>query len=1295
MEYIALGTVFITFQVLQSSDGIISEVIVTSTFSGKLTYGETYSNSFTYIVGSHLPAGQYNLTLLVDYRHDIFEFNKKDNNIKSKVVTIYQALPDLAIEALSAVISSSPAGNDLQVNWTVANIGPGRTLEESWRDVVYVRSDGGSQFKDLVYNWNLDLKQPLTERNTYSVAYMINLPMQVYGNILVRAHVDKYGRTADKNRSNNEKQMRGINVPLRTPDLNLIQIETMKTGEIYGGSTVRFKWKVTNIGVPLSDNFIWEEQLVLTSSFSTLTPKLAFAEIKHEGPLDTGDMYVANTTVTIPDNVVGEMFLHLIIDPNYKVFEGPNKSNNAKYIGLNIQSPPSPDFTVTDVQAVVLQSASIKQTFLEVSWTVINIGNSMKVGKQWKDSVYLSNSINLTQASEINNLFLKSFDVDASLQTQQAYKMSKSILLPQNVFGKYYVYLMTDSNANIIELNGEDNNVAHGEKRIEITLPPTSKLSININDIGLDNSVAVVAGKKSWIEFTVTNTGQIGTTATSWEDVVYLLNIPSANTATVQQNGIKLATIGHLGSLEPSDTYTVNATVMFPNDFSGDAYLYVFTLSGVDDAVEPGTAAYQTSSKFTVNVGKRPNLIPTLDSTVSEQNGGEPYVLEYNVTNFGEEVASGSRFDAVFLSDDIVLDPFDKRLATGIISSLLDTNETRKESLSVFLPFDLESKNYVLILMTDIRNDIYESNEQDNIAWKALNIKERVSTDVAVVDVKAPADASFGDNMEISWKLRNNGQRQAKGYKCDTAYISKDKEWDISDERIGSTVCGYITIDSFTSASDDKAASIRDSVPLVADGSYTAIVKSRSNILDNYLENNVGHNNITTHISVAKLELESSELFSVRRNDEKAYRIPDVPAEETLIVRITSNNQNNFNDLRIRFNKPATRYEFDISTSDPFLSNQYLVLPNTKYGDYYVLVRYTGSTSANPASSQVTIEAKLAKFEILNANPTKAAPLGLLTLKLEGTLLPEDVKVLLSNNNKELYAIETFRFSSTMVWATFDLKQASVGEIYSATISSEYLNMTTSLSDILEIVDGTPGRGKASLSLPAALRPGERGLVYVDIQNEGDTDMIAPIVAVTTNAVGHLKLITNLKSTNYQKRHVLLASPTEGPAGILPPKAYSRLIFDAKQIETDVIGRVLISVSIIEPSETEEHDYVKMKNTLRFTHYDAEIWDKIWNNFINNVGSSWFTLCKKVSTIANQMSLAGRRVHELSDFVVFLLDMSDGPKGDSFITKVTDLFLESNESPHVTLEITRYVSPKLGLRSMSGFLGKGWVVPQW
>ena len=71
-------------------------------------------------------------------------------------------------------------------------------------------------------------------------------------------------------------------------------------------------------------------------------------------------------------------------------------------------------------------------------------------------------------------------------------------------------------------------------------------------------------------------------------------------------------------------------------------------------------------------------------------------------------------------------------------------------------------------------------------------------------------------------------------------------------------------------------------------------------------------------------------------------------------------------------------------------------------------------------------------------------------------------------------------------------------------------------------------------------------------------------------------------------------------------------------------------VSIIESDKTKEHDYIKMKDNLKFSHYDSEAWDKVWTNFIGYAGSTWFCLSRKVSKISTQMSVVGRRVHELS-----------------------------------------------------------------
>ena len=1281
---------------MESLDGVISEVLHTSTFSGKFSYGETYTRSFTYIVSPTIPAGRYNITLHVDYRGDIFEFDKKGNNIIAKLITIYQALPDLAVAEVAGTVNSSQAGNELQVTWKVTNMGPGRTIENSWRDVISVKPENGNLFRELVYDWTVKLNTSLNVNDTYGLVHTIRLPLPVYGNILITVNTDKYERTADKGRANNIRQTAAINIPLRAHDLEFEQLEWVGSREIYSGSIIMVKWKVRNIGVHIPKGSFWEEQILLSPSSSSFLPTFASVEVKHAGPLNNGDTYESNSTFNIPESVVGDLYLHILLDPKHRIFEGPNVSNNNKYVELIIQNPPSPDFTVTNIDATLSPTASISQKVLSLSWTVENIGNSMKIRKKWTDSVYLGPIEGLNTVPGIDKLYkLESFEVNTALSTQQFYRMMKNILLPQNLIGKYFVYVGTDSKNSVVELNAEDNNIAYSEFDIEITPPPSSELSVTINAIGLSSSIAATSGKKTWISFEVTNSGEIQTRVSSWNDVIYLMNIANAGKETVIENGIKIATVGHVGILNPLEKYVMNVSVTIPHDFSGDAYFYVLTDVTSEEDKSSANGGYAASAKFEAVQGHLPNLLPIVYSVITQQRGGEPYIFQYNVTNNGEEIASGQRYDAVYLSDDIVLDPFDRKLDTKLFITQLDINDTTDCSIPVFLPFDLQSKNYFLILVLDLRNEIYESDDNDNTAKLAFTIIEKVSTDIVVLDVEAPSKVSFGNYIEIGWKIRNNGSQKATGYKCDTAYISNDSEWDITDEQIGKTVCGYITINPYQSSADDMPAKVTSGVPLVADDSYTAIVKSRSNILDNYLENNIGIADTPTSISIETISLDSSVSFSFKPDEEKAFRIPNVPAEEALIVSVKGTDQNNFNEVRVRFEKPATKFNFDTTTSDPFLTNQIVVVPNTKYGDYYIHIEFSGSLSRNPSPSRLTAEVRLAKFEILRTSPAKASPLGNVTVKFEGTLFPEDVTATLSNTNQDILALDLFRFSSTLVYATFDMTVATVGKTFTASLSSKYLNLTVSQVDVLEMIEGIPGRAKASLSLPAALRPGERGFVYVDIQNEGDTDITAPIVTVSTNAIGHLKFITTLKATDYLQRYVMIASPLDGPGGILPPKQYSRLIFDAKQIDPDVIGRVKVSVSIIEPDKTKEHDYIKMKDSLKFSHYDSEAWDKVWTNFIGYAGSTWFSLSRKVSEISTQMSVVGRRVHELSEFVIFLLDMSDGPKGDNFISMISDLRLDSTDVPHVGLELKRYVSPKVGLRSMNGFFGKGWITPLW
>ena len=1291
-------------QILCSSDGGVTRELYTATFAGKLLHKHNYTRTFIYRVSPELSTGQYNITVYVDYRHEVFEFNKTDNNIKTNVLTITQALPDLTVYTLTTHLTSSEAGNDLNVSWVVRNIGNGKTLTSLWTDSILLRFSLSSIFTPYV--WQFQHTSPLAANDTYAVSKSIRLPMRLHGNVYASLYVDSDRNTYDPNTVNNKKETGLINIPLKAPDLEIIQMQLTSVDPIYSGDSLILSWNASNIGVSIPTNAFWEDQIVLSPSYKSILPILGSVELRNQGPLKKGAKYQRKSAIQIPSSATGEMFLYITINSRHEVYEGQNLENNAKYLSLFIQNPPSPDLTVRDVTTSVVSTNHGSQRLLVVSWTVLNIGNSMRNDKNWFDAVYLSNNnATLLEKDETYLLFLRSFPVYASLKTHQTYNMKKYILLPSGVVGKYFVSVATDSYGSIVELNGEDNNMARSKLEIEIDSPPVPKLSVNFISITSKSnySLETCQGKNIWIHFEVSNTGDKTRSKTSWTDVVYLLNIENADIQTVVQNGIKVATVPHIGILHPSESYTLNKSVCIPHDFSGNAYFYL--LADVENNGNRRTSAFSSSDLTSINhgmanspkvdifTGRLPNIFPSIASNVAEQRGGEPYVLQYNMTNNGEEITNGLRYDAVYLSDDIILDPFDRLLKTQSSLVSLDVNQTVNASVDIFLPLDLVCRNYFLILVVDTLNSIYELDEADNTAYQALTVKESMRSDIAVVDVEAPANASFGNKMQVSWKLINNGSEHTSGYICDTAYVSADDKWDINDEQIGKTTCSFITIGP--NAADNIPSSIKSEVPLVADGQYTTVVKTRSNILDYKMENNVGSANHTTNISIAKIFVDNSVTFNYSFYKRKAFLIPNVPRDETLIVAVTRKNDQIPVKIRLRFGKPATDYAFDVTSKETFLPNQTVVQPNTKEGDYYILIVSSGQISNSLSATEMKVEVKIAKFEILRTVPAKASVTGNVTLMFEGTLFPEDVKAELLNNNRSLNALQVFHFSSTLVYATFDMTKAVTNEILSASLSSKSLNLTTTLHYVLEIIDGISGKIKASVSLPSSLRPGEKELIAVDVENVGDADILAPVIAVTTNKVGHIKLLTKLKSTDYKQRYVIVASPAQGPGGILQPKGYSRLFFNVKQINPEIIGKVQISVALIEPDDGRPHEYMGMKDILKFSYYDDYAWNRVWRNFIEYAGTTWSTLTKKVSDISNQLSVAGRRIYELSDFVFFLLDMSDSPNKDNVIIKNTDIRLKNTKFSQVGLEMQRFISPKLGLRNTNSFFGKGWINPLW
>ena len=113
----------------------------------------------------------------------------------------------------------------------------------------------------------------------------------------------------------------------------------------------------------------------------------------------------------------------------------------------------------------------------------------------------------------------------------------------------------------------------------------------------------------------------------------------------------------------------------------------------------------------------------------------------------------------------------------------------------------------------------------------------------------------------------------------------------------------------------------------------------------------------------------------------RVYRV-DVPENQTLRLTLTGSRQDASNELFIRYGDVPTGYQYDAIYQDQLQANQTAVIPLTKAGTYYVLVR--GQSEPGPGTA-ATLLAELAPFAITDIKSDQGGDSRWVTLDIYGT----------------------------------------------------------------------------------------------------------------------------------------------------------------------------------------------------------------------------------------------------------------------------------------------------------------------
>ena len=714
------------------------------------------------------------------------------NNDLALAITVDRNGPDLKLLSASAPATSS-IGSKFNVTWTVKNVGQA-SADEDWSDYIYLSNDAIFDDSDIyLANEFISSPTPLAAGAGYTQTRSLSVSgIATAGVKYLIFRANPYSGQGEDSKSNNDLAL-PIAFDLNGPDLQLLSASAPATASV--GSRVSVSWTVKNVGVASAEGD-WFDQIYLSDDGVYGNGDIAIASewTDSKTPLAAGASYTQSRLLTLPTSTVGNKYLIFRANPTYGPSFPPDQgelslSNNdlALPITLDLNGP---DLQLLSASAPATASIGTK---LAVSWTVSNVGAASAEG-DWDDIVYLSEDARYDPGDL--RLANETIAAQTPLAAGASYTIqNRSIVLPSTATAgqKYLVFL-----ANGFFGQGETSRTNN-----ELALPIS--LDLNGPDLQLVSASAPATasiGGAVNVSWTVKN-GGAATATEDWSDEIYLSDdaIFGFNDSFLSSERIASQT-----PLAAGASYTVqNRSIFLPTSTAVGQKFLIFRTNSYAEQGETSTANNTLAVPISLN---RPDLQLLSASAPAKVVVGSSINVSWTVRNVGAASATGDWQDYVYLSDDAVYDFSDTYIASESIASqtpLAAGDSYTIQNRSISLPSSAEGQKYLLFRASPFADQL-ESTKVNNDLVLPISITR---PDLQLVAATAPAAASVGASINVSWTVKNNGEVPADDDWYDRVYLSQDAKYD--PEPSPGVYVDRLLTSEFISAQ----------TPLVAGGSYT------------------------------------------------------------------------------------------------------------------------------------------------------------------------------------------------------------------------------------------------------------------------------------------------------------------------------------------------------------------------------------------------------------------------------------------------------------------------------------------
>ncbi len=908
--------------------------------------GESYTRTESFRLPDVLQ-GNFWVFVVIDGR--VLE-ERTDNNRSRSASQLQVTLPprpDLIITQGSGYPTTVFGNDTITVHYTVKNDGNLFVAPQNIR--ISAGLESATQSIPIRTN-TFSITDTLFVGETTTGSIQLVIPHTVVGKYFLYLFVDATDQVKESAENNNLWYSDTLTVKLFPPP-DLVPIAIGGTTATYSGRRYSLTWTVQNQGLNPVQESGWVDRVYLCSTavFQRSAVVDSFAVVHANTPqLQRDSSYTVTQQLFIPNGLSGTFYWFVYTDAGNAVFEyyATSESNNLKRsAAVQIQVPPTPDLIVRNLQSST--TAVYSGDTVSLQWTIENRGDTAATG--WWDKVTLAKSSVWDPGQKVKDVALVQYT--GTVQRSASVTIATVVRIPANLNpGVYYLYVQTDARNDWYEHQGEGNNRSTIPAAIQVERrpgPPPSDLAVTL----VAAPSTTHAGLQVSVTYQVANVGTGNTAGHYRYDVVRVIDTTGGNNRTIAQRNVWIS-----GRVAFPYQRTVELTI--PEGTEGQ-HLYSVTIGR--DALDTNRVNDVTTASLTVQLLPTPDLTIRQVTLPSVVTAGTIVTMQYEVANIGTGATRHSWVDKVYLNATPTLNR-----AIPIAwkrHSSLGAGQHRVVTLQPLLPSYLVG-NYYLIFRTDVADDVYEgAGEQNNLLVTTITILPAQRSDLVVSSIVIPTTATLGDPVTVQYRVQNVGTSAAVGVNTDGLFWSSDQTFDGA-------------VDPFFG---ERSYSIHLS-PGAQTGwmNFTAplyevdVTQSQHSVIRTNLRMRIDESNVTNNtavsttamvVQVRTLTLGVTTQTALPAGRRIYYKL-DVPVGNDVLLEVNSDKNVGSNEVYVRYGQVPTLAQFDFSHRDPYGTDQIVLIPDTRQGSYYIMVRNLTGQDEN-----LTLYARSLPFSIIRITP--------------------------------------------------------------------------------------------------------------------------------------------------------------------------------------------------------------------------------------------------------------------------------------------------------------------------------------